>query len=87
MSKASAGGRGRSCVLRNYQHFNNLAGTEGEALQNEFATLTDNGLSPVCFHAFSIEDLVRDRLVPRPSRPDDALPASPIRSRIGVPRD
>jgi hypothetical protein len=56
--KASASGRGRCCGFRNHQHVNRLAGCKWEALQDEFAMLTDSGLSPVCFHDLSIEDLV-----------------------------
>jgi len=35
-----------------------MAGLEGQILQNDFAVLTYSSLSPVCFHAFSIEDVV-----------------------------
>ena len=57
VSKAALLNRRRPRNFRDHQHFNPLAGLKWEAFQNEFAMLTDCSLSPVCFHAFSIEDL------------------------------
>ena len=54
--KASVAGAADRAGFRNHQHFNWLAGLEGQILQNEFAVLTYSSLSPVCFH--SIEDVV-----------------------------
>jgi hypothetical protein len=59
LSKALAPGRRRSGGLREHQHFNRLAGIKREALQDEFAMLTNRSVSPVCLHALIINDLVR----------------------------
>ena len=56
IAKASGRSCGWSGGFRDHQHINWLAGFKRKAIQDEFAMVSDSGLSPVCFHALSIED-------------------------------
>ena len=56
IAKASVCGERWSSRLRHHQHFDWLARFKWQPVQNELAMVTDSSLSPVCFHALSIED-------------------------------